>query len=136
MRTQYPLLPAMTVHWNTCQRLNGPFETRSIPCTSGRFTGCPIYYLWDRPSSGSQYIAHHWFVNSPVLSRRFHLGGSPVEPKRRQTTDGLSVTVSQTYVLIGFSTQTDLTNGTEYSAGRTTRACFNSMPSTSSNNLF
>ena len=57
----------------------------------------------------------------------FHSGGSPVEPKRRKATDGLSVSMSWTPVLIGFSTRTDLTDGTEYSARRTTRTCFSAV---------
>ena len=97
---------------------------KPVPGTSGRYTVCPTSGiilpsgLWD--ISDSQYIVHNRFFHSPVSSDVFTWAVSPVEPKRRQATDGLSVSESEswTHVLIGSSTQIDPTNGTEYSARR------------------
>jgi len=73
-----------------------------------------LFFLRNSPLGYTGLAPFSRFSHSPVLSRRFHSGGSLVEPRRRQTTDGLSVTVSQIYVLIGFTTQTGPTSGTEY----------------------
>jgi hypothetical protein len=132
-----------TERFKRCRRLKSArHRLVSIPCIasrpSARASFCAFSIFWDcdvafpgpissffrtRRQASPASLLSTGFPFTSLLSK-FHSGESPVEPKRRKPTDGLSVSMSWTPVLIGFSTRADLTDGTEYSAGRTTRACF------------
>ena len=114
----------------TTSRLDPPLELlfahSSIFRCDVTFPGPISSFFRTRRQASPASLLSTGFSFTSLLSKS-HSGGSPVEPKRMKTTDGLPVTVSQTHVLIGFFTRTDLTDGTEYSAGRRTRTCFSAV---------